>query len=238
MKKNKYRIRELIGWLGILLPILLVGGNKLILVLNNEVGPIWLTSISHYHYTYSGVIFTGFLMAFGFLLISYKGYDDGEFFSDNKITNFAGMCAIIVVLIPTKYKAGLDCTPNYHTDDIFGAIHLITAGIFIVLLGVMSYFKFTLNNDKTNSSYVKCRNFFYKLCGSVIFIVMLLLVVGYAIEIYGGGSFKMNSKTFWLEVIALEFFGVSWLIKSKSKIMKRLSLVSEDEMEEKNGEIK
>lgn len=93
MLYSYYRIRKIIGILGILLPIL-------IFAFYGEL----LSSISHYYYTKSTVFFIAILFAFGLLLISYKGYEkdkDTEKLSDNLITHIGGVAALLVVLLPT-----------------------------------------------------------------------------------------------------------------------------------------
>jgi hypothetical protein len=78
MLYSYYRIRKIIGILGIALPIL-------IFTFHGEL----LSSISHYYYPKSAVFFIAILFAFGLLLISYKGYEkdkDTEKLSDNLIT--------------------------------------------------------------------------------------------------------------------------------------------------------
>ena len=137
IKPSHFRIRELLGWLGMLLPFILIIG-QIITVENPRKGPVFLNSISHYHYSNVGIIFTGVLMSFALLLISYKGIEDkSKYLTDNNITNLAGVLAIIVVLIPTKYAVGLEHTPNCHSSDFLSNIHLISAGAFLSLLLVL-----------------------------------------------------------------------------------------------------
>lgn len=63
LQHSDYRIRKLIGTLGISLPIILP-------IVKHE----FLASISHYYYsTLSSLIFIITLSAFGLFLISYKG---------------------------------------------------------------------------------------------------------------------------------------------------------------------
>ena len=169
IKPSEYRIRELLGWLGILLPYILVLANAIALNITNTQGEALLPSISHYHYSFAGLIFTGVLMAFALLLISYKGYKDSStWFTDNNITNLAGAFAMVVVLVPTTWESGLLTTPNKHVDDTLGLIHLGAAGLFLALLGALSFFKFT-KSDKTDKYHLR-RKFLYRFCGLMVWL--------------------------------------------------------------------
>ncbi len=92
MLYSYYRIRKIIGLLGILLPAIIV-------VFYGS----FLSSISHYYYTESAVFFIAILSAFGLLLISYKGYEKDEKtekLSDNLITHIWGYCCVTRCLTP------------------------------------------------------------------------------------------------------------------------------------------
>ena len=102
-------LRKYLGILGMALPLILILGN----------GFKVENSISHYYYTTMSVVFTGTLIAFGFFLISYRGYikDDNELFSDNFITNTAGILAFIVAIIPTACAECNPGVPGWHDDS-------------------------------------------------------------------------------------------------------------------------
>jgi len=103
-------LRKYLGILGIALPLTLFLGNNL------EVEQ----SISHYYYTGMSVFFTGVLAIFALFLISYKGFPKkkNELFSDNFITNFAGLLAIVVIVVPTGCADCEPGVPNGHNDSI------------------------------------------------------------------------------------------------------------------------
>ena len=92
------RIRRIIGYLGIFLPVILV-----ILSLISFFKTSLQFSISHYYYTNLREIFTGTLSAVGIFLIRYKGYGNSSIWkNDNFLTNVAGVMAIGVALFPTN----------------------------------------------------------------------------------------------------------------------------------------
>lgn len=198
---NYLTLRRYLGILGISLPIILVMGNDF------QLEP----SISHFYYTDMIVVFTGILISFGLFLISYKGYKikEGELFSDNLITNFAGILAFIVALVPTACAECDPGIPNGHNDGVRNFIHLLSAGLFITAMGFMSFVQF-VKSDKSDPL-TKRRKFIYRFCGLSIWAVVLFLFAEYVLD------FKISQQdTFWGEFVALVFFGTAWLVKSES----------------------
>lgn len=193
-------LRKCLGVLGLLLPFALVISN----------GFKVEESISHYYYTDASVVFTGVLIAFGLFLISYKGYPkkDGEGFSDNAITNVAGFCAIIVALVPTACALCNTGVPNWHDNTIASSIHLVSAGIFIVSMGYMSFNQFVKGED--DSLTARRRKRVYRISGIVLWTVIAILLV----EVITKRHFT-DYDVFIGETIALLFFGTAWLIKGE-----------------------
>ena len=87
-----YVLRQTVGWIGTLLPIVLLVGNAISSTASRP------DSMSGYYYTGMRNIFVGTLCALGVFLAAYEGYDD----VDRWITNIAGFGAIGVALCPTK----------------------------------------------------------------------------------------------------------------------------------------
>jgi hypothetical protein len=213
LKNSQYRLRKTIGILGILLPVILLFFTN-----------IFLNSLSHYYYTPASIFFIGIFSVFGLVLISYKGYDPdktkNEKLSDDLITTVAGFSILVAVMIPTTcYDSGMQlsfCEDGYlfgHKDKIKGTIHLISAGIFLVLLGWMCIKQFTksTNEDK------KTKNSIYRICGSIVWACVGLLIVVFLIEkiLHIDLNDTIRGYTFILESIAAWAFGIAWLIKGK-----------------------
>jgi len=117
--------------------------------------------------------------------------------------------AIIVAFIPTACAICDPDVPNGHNDYTRCLVHLISAGVFIVLMGYMSFVQFSKSEivDETD----KRRRLVYKLSGLIIWAVVLFLVLEYIFD------YKLTKyDTFWGESLALIFFGISWLVKSES----------------------
>lgn len=211
--KSDYRIRKLIGILGLFLPFMLF-------IAQGEL----LSSISHYYYqTLSSLLFIIILSAFAFFLISYKGYKidpETEKMSDDLITNIGGFAAMVVVFIPTRcLGSGSDiiaaiCDSEIfplfgHNDPLKGTIHLVSAGIFIFSMGWMSKYKFTRSDNDVN-------NKMYRICGNIIWGSIGLLIILIIVEKLGIGFWLDEYYVIILETTAIIPFGISWLIKGKT----------------------
>ena len=95
--RSYYRIRQVLGWLGLVLPVLLILGGYLS---QGAVEP----SISDYYHTLMRDAFVGAMTAIGLFLITYPGHspEKGEHLSDDFITTVAGIAAFGVCLLYTS----------------------------------------------------------------------------------------------------------------------------------------
>jgi hypothetical protein len=204
-----FRIRKTIGVLGLLLPFLLV-------IVQEEV----LASISHYYYGKSSVIFTSVLTAFGLFLISYRGYRKDpvrDKLSDNLLTNTGGIAALLVVAFPTSCSGSnselvesMVYSGSYplfgHNDIVCNTIHLLSAGLFLFIMGWMSVFRFTRSNKTENRK----ENKLYRVAGYVVWASVLMSGLEFLFD------FKVSDyDVFVLETTSVVSFGVSWLVKGK-----------------------
>lgn len=184
---NTTRLRCLIGWLGILLPwliVLLIGGFP--------------PSISAtYYLPESCAVFMIVLGSASFLLFSYKGYDK----IDDIINSLAGVFGLLICLFPCESELSLVGTFQCPVA-VSSMIHNIAAVLFFGLLAYSSLFLFT-KGDGNPTPGKKKRNIIYRVCGiGMMASFLLLLLPGFAIQI-------------WLvETIALFFFGMSFLTKA------------------------
>ena len=211
-----YRIRKIIGILGLLLPVLIV-------VFYGD----FLSSISHYYYTKSAVFFISILSAFGLFLISYKGYKrdkNTEKLSDNIITHIGGIAALLVVIFPASclgsnsYELSNIClSEDYplfgHSNMIISTIHLIGAGTFFFTMGWMSVFRFT-KGELTKEKQKK--NKIYRFSGYIIWISIGILLIEFSIKKFYPDFKITDYDVFILETISVFAFGISWLIKGEA----------------------
>lgn len=213
LQQSDYRVRKLIGGLGLSLPILLPLSEMEL-----------LSSMSHYYYySLSSILFIVVLSSFGLFLISYKGYQkdsSNEKISDDFLTNIGGFAILIVVLIPTQCANSesvtidaLCASENYpllgHMNKTLNIIHLISAGIFIFTMGWMSKYKFTRGQNQAN-------NKIYRLCGNIVWGAIALLIVLVIIAFFQENFQITKYDVFILETVALVPFGISWLIKGEA----------------------
>ena len=208
-KDTLYRLRKSIGILGLLLPVLT-------LFIHGKL----LASISHYYYTSASMFFTGIIFAFGLLLIAYKGHapEDKEKISDDLMTNIAGGFAIIAVIIPTccssSGDAAIVCAKGYlfgHNLPVFNTIHLLSAAIFIFILGWMCRYKFTRSKTAKGKRYRRL----YIICGYVVWACVGGIALIFVVDEFTKLDFDtlLPGYTFILESVALYAFAIAWLVK-------------------------
>ena len=197
LKQSYYNIRTSIGVLGILLPVLLY-------FINGEMSQ----SISITYYSKASFVFSAIIFAFSLFLITYKGYekDKNEKISDNLLTNFAGLLALFVLVFPTKYIISSNCAKEILNHYVFTSeveittkIHYISAGLFFILMGGMSFFKFARGNNVKHQ-------YLYKVLGLIMWGAIICIGILNLLEI---------KEIFIYESIVLWAFGISWLLKGK-----------------------
>lgn len=210
-KQSQYLLRRAIGLLGLALPVLLWSNH-----------PELLASMSHYYYASACIFFVSILFTFGLILITYKGYPrkEGERFSDDLVTNLAGTFILVAVLVPSKSDGSLghlfftdsSYLFGYKENDIKNTIHLASAGLFLILSGFMSVFKFTLNNEASAS-----RNMFFKICGYIIWGCVAAIILIFVLESILNVDFNtiLPGYVFWIEWIAVYAFAIAWLVKGR-----------------------
>ncbi len=190
MKINTVRLRAMIGWLGMLLPWIVV-------LLTGSFPP----SISATWYTNASTPFMIILGSACFLLISYKGYER----IDDVILTCSGIAGLMICLFPCRNpwqeieKVGTFLV-DMHTSHI---IHSVSAIIFFGLLAYNSFFLFTKSSG-TMTANKRIRNIIYKISGvGMLASFLILLLPTFPIKV-------------WLtEAFALFFFGISFLTKAE-----------------------
>jgi hypothetical protein len=211
-KPNSLRIT--VGLLGILLPVLLWLFTS---TYCHYYG--FIPSISHYYFTRACGVFEIVVGVLAIFLLIYKGDKPIDFW----LSTGAGVCALIMLLYPTNNLCNLEggiynsVTVTKLIDNKFreGA-HLATAGIFLGCLACMSLFVFTRPNKKLaiQTLQKKKRNFVYIFCG-IVMVLALLTVLIFHIFFENNQWYTNNHMTYWMEVVAVEFFGISWMVKGK-----------------------
>lgn len=202
---NTGRLRCILGWLGMLLPII-------VLVLSLIFGYGLPDSISATYYLAPCITpFMIILGAAGLFLICYNGYDR----HDDIICTIAGSCALGICLFSCATKdliirwpelAELVGVGTFQINPaISGILHNICAVGFFLLLAYNSIFLFTKSSGVMTENKKK-RNIIFRVCGIGMVVAFLAIIPISIFEWWGG--------TWIVEAIALIFFGISWLTKA------------------------
>ncbi|MBN2344856.1 MAG: DUF998 domain-containing protein [Candidatus Aminicenantes bacterium] len=206
-------LRRLIGWLGILLPLICVLGGMLFAGLPCQ------GSISFYYHSNMRDVFIGILGIVSVFLVTYKG----EYAIDNIVTWVIGLAGAGVALFPTMGPVGAPVRvgPFLVRAGLADVVHLAAAAVFFLLLALNSIFLFTLSDERGSApgSNKKKRNVVYVCCGAVILLCLALFIV--LPKVMGDGSFKEGSAVLILEGVMLLAFGVSWLVKGETLLKDR-----------------
>lgn len=203
------RIRRAVGYLGISLPILLVGLSFI---------PFFKTtiqsSISHYYYTNFREIFTGTLCAVSLFLIRYKGHKNSVFWkNDNLLTNVAGFMALGVAFIPTN--PDMECHKIYTLIPYgwkwIGILHYAFAGILFLIFALLAICVFTIGQNKESviPKSIFDENNIYRFCGYAILVFVIMVPVAAHFKLF-------PNSTLVFEALSLFAFGTAWLIKGRA----------------------
>lgn len=191
------RLRVACGALGMLLPIIV-----LILCAAFGCAPdghIFPDSISAtYYYDPTVAPFMIILGAAGIMLMCYRGYT----WVDDLVNTLTGIAAECICLFPC-YNGAYEYVGAFQTPvEVSGWIHNISAAIFFILLSYNVLFLFTKSSGEMTRN-KKIRNVIYHVCGIGMLVAMVCLFI-----------FHGWAVTWWVEAIALFFFGVAFLTKA------------------------
>ena len=199
---NTVRLRSTLGWLGMLLP-------WLVLILS-YIAPEYTGYIDHiipvdsisatYYISTCVAPFMIILGSAGLLLISYKGYDK----QDDIICTLAGIFGLLICIFPCDSSMKLVGTFAL-SPTVSGLIHNISAAVFFILLAYNSLFLFTKSSGEMTESKKK-RNVIFRVCGIGMVVSLIAIFPVMLLGLWGG--------TWLVEAVALAFFGISWLTKS------------------------
>lgn len=210
---NGYTLRKTIGILGMGLPLFLY------IFLYIDTGfteP--LESISHYYYTRVSGFFVAILSILAIFLMIYKGKSP----IDLIVSLIAGIAALLVVFFPTGNITDICCDTSLpysvtilEKSGLRETIHYIAAAIFLGCLAYMSIFLFTKSNKSINERGLQKmkRDRIYRICGIIMILAIAVIFFGGFLELIPKEIYVENKLTFWMETVAIESFGFSWLVK-------------------------
>jgi hypothetical protein len=213
-----YTLRSLIGVAGFALPFAVWIGA---LALDGET---LLGSISTYYYSSTRDIFVGTLIVIGVFLATYRGYTGKHELlwgriSDNALTNVAGIAAVGIAVFPTAACETTRCTGAFRGAPwteaaVVHPIHLASAALFFIAMGVMARFAFT-KSDRTKPGGER-RHKVYVITGTVI------LGCAVAMGVYGLLPGDVQARIapyrpiFVGEAVGIWAFGIAWLTKGRA----------------------
>lgn len=200
-------LRNLIGYCGAILPVLLILATT-----KAPSDKIIESSFSDYYYTSSGDILVAFLCILGAFLCIYKGYNIKE----NILSTIAGICGFFAAFSPTATDI-LRQSFSVHTSladvpEIFGfERHSIVSGVFFIILGYISLSCFPQTDaNQQISPLERKRNNIFRSCGWIMFLCVLIMAIYFISDRFSTmlGKFPF---IFIMETIASWAFGISWL---------------------------
>lgn len=208
------RHRQLIGYIGLALPWLLI-----VVVLWRDGLTVWqgLDSVSAYYYTGANPLFVGMLFVLGLFLAAYQGYANKLQKWDRLFARIAAAAAILVAFFPTAAPPVDGITPLAWWAPWMGCLHFWASIVLFAAFAVFCLWLFRATeksaaaseDDKERRSEPdqdkKWRNRFYFLCGTVILAAIM----------WAGYNNTRGKPIFWQEATALTFFALSWLVKGK-----------------------
>lgn len=195
--------RQLIGYAGLLLPVVLV----LVAAARPTPGlEAWppLESISAYYYTGAVAIFTGLLVALSLLLLTYRGYRNEYGVADRWVARVGGVAAFLVAFFPTKPPIE-ELRPAWW-DSTANVLHYGSAATLFLAFIVFSVWLFRKTGKGAMTAEKRRRNRIYLACGIVMTASILWAAIA---RTRGAGIFVP-------EAIALLAFAFSWLTKGRA----------------------
>jgi Protein of unknown function (DUF998) len=214
---NYLYLRQAVGWLGTLLPLILLAANPIALsVEHSSCG--WIPgSVSDYYYSPVRNIFVGALCALGLFLIAYVGANLG----DRVITDLAGVFALGVALFPATPAVTSPASAACETvsqlssrQQVIGDIHTVSSVLFFLFLAWMAI-RFTTTDSPRPSPQRLRRNRIYWICA----IVILASLVAAAVTNFLPASLRPPFPWLFLyEAVGIFAFGLSWFVDGQTLI--------------------
>jgi hypothetical protein len=202
---SSHRHRQLVGALGLLLPLLLwlIAGIR-----HTEGLAQWipLDSVSSYYYTGAVSAFVGLLITLACCLFTYEGYANEYGMLDRVAALVAGLAAVGVAFFPAGAPDNLKA-PSWWTKST-GMLHYASA---VVLFSAFIFFALFLfpkskSQGKSLPREKRRRNNIYRCCGGAMLLCM----------VWAGSALVTKGPVFLPESLALVFFATAWLVKGRA----------------------
>ena len=214
-------LRFIVGILAFIFPFFLIFGTA---IYDNKCCYVILSSISSYYHSSADHIFGGVIIAIAIFLYAYRGYEKSKDacdncnsifcriidLSDNRTGNIACFGAVGLTLFPVSKMC--------NKFSWIEGMHYFFAAVFFLSLIYFSLCLFTKSKDQNLKPQKIKENKVYKYCGYFMLACIILIAVGKIMEIKFSFIKNLLANTnyvFYLEVIALWAFGISWFVKGK-----------------------
>jgi hypothetical protein len=199
--RSYLELRTAVGWIALGLPPALLLSSWFLPSQHNI--PV---SISAYYYTPMRNVLEGSMFAIGFFNLCARGYE----WRDEVAGFVSAVGAFGVALCPTFPPRG--GTPFDHK---LGTAHNYFAELFFMTLAIMclALFRTTAVNRATTRN-KRRRNRVYTLCGTVMAVCGVVDFVCHRMRPIP--QWGPVGSIFCCEAVALEAFGVAWLVKGKT----------------------
>ncbi len=204
--RSYLELRTAVGWIALGLPWILLFGSVLLsswLRLGRRPLP---TSLSGYYYTPMRNVLVGSLCAIGFFNLCARGYE----LRDEVAGFVSAVCAFGLAFCPTIPPWG--GTPFQHT---LSAAHNYLAETFFTTLAFMCLVLFrTTARDRPLTRNKRRRNSVYLACGTVMAVCGVFDFFFH--HMHPIPHIGPLGSIFCCELVALEAFGIAWLVKGKA----------------------
>jgi hypothetical protein len=194
--------RFVVGLLGVLMPIVLILGEKLFF----EGLAFPRASLSAYCFSGLGAVFVGTLCVTGVFLITYMCFHRNL---DNRITTAAGVFAILVAVVPTwpDHEESPTLLQVKLGRTLDQTVHSAAAFAFIALLAWMSWRFADREGARSNRTLARV----HRGCTAVMVVsAAAAAILGFGFHVTRVGPF---SGLLLVELACTYAFGVSWLVK-------------------------
>jgi hypothetical protein len=193
-------LRRAIGWIGTLLPIVVIVGDAAF-----SSGPL-PNSLSDYYYTPMRNILVGALCVLGVFLLLY----DVSVRVDRWITNAAGIGVLGVAFLP-----GSPPVPHLTTSqEVIGDLHVFFAAIaFVGLSATMWRFAYAVSDGPDAPPPSPRGALFYRVSACVMLGFVILSGVAILLPLSVQNAVLAIYDT---EALAIVTFGISWLVKGRA----------------------
>ena len=204
IEKAYIMLRQFLGWLGIALPVLVLGFGFL-----GDNGPGWYYSISASAYTNAAPIFYGTMVAVGAFFMAYGVCSLGVYSPLDAIVNSASGVFALLIAFFSCFQAGIERAGIYPVSIGTSAlIHNVSASVFFMLLAFNILFLFTKGTASPTKEKI-WRNRVYRVCGIGIVAFMAAQVVTSVLALDGPYTMVNEAGMLWC-------FGAAWLVKGET----------------------